>query len=275
MVMEHPVPNLRWPQVPTHLPPHPHLTAGRRAQLGRTPAGGGSFRPYNHPPPTPPPPTGLSAASSQPTAPSSSAYVAPTSMLGCVAQSDTTRPKKCTCGGMLAPRRFSGGSTSHKCAAPNCGSRFNFKKAPFYQCTNCLSTFCPVCRHGRPQHAGTLPNEYVSKRKRDSLAASSSSQPPPISLPQNVVTIPVPEPPHPHILAGTTIPIPPSPVDGFPAIGERDDESFIPQNSPLSPSTPLPSSHTTRPYVPGGGELSPAPDKLCKRTRVDPLPKGP
>ena len=155
MVMEHPVPNPRWPQATTHLPAHPHLTAGRRAQLGRTPAGGGSFRPYNHPPPTPPPPTGPSAASSQPTAPSSSAYVAPTSMLGCVAQSDTTRPKKCTCGGMLAPRRFSGGSTSHKCAAPNCGSRFNFKEGtllPVHKLSqrllSCLPTWqTTTCRH--------------------------------------------------------------------------------------------------------------------------------
>ena len=264
-VLAQPVPNPWGLRATQHLPANPHLTAGRRAQLGRTPAGGGSFRPYNHPPPTSSPVTGPLGISSQPSAPSSSAYVAPTSMLGCVAQSDTTRPKKCTCGGMLAPRRFSSGSTSHKCAAPNCGSRFNFKKAPFYQCTNCLSTFCPVCRLGRPQHAGTLPNDYVSKRKRDSLAASSSSQLQTI-VPPLIVVGPVAVPPQPRIPAGTTSSIPPSPTDGFPAIGERDDDTFTQQSSapPPPPSsslpapslgTPLPlSSQVTRPYVPGGGE---------------------
>ena len=228
-----------------HLSPHPPLTKGRQAQLGMTPAGGGSFRPYNHPPSPPSQPLGPPTASP--------VYAIPTSMLGCVAQSDTTRPKKCTCGGMLAPRRFSGGSTAHKCVAPNCGARFNIKKAPFYQCTNCLCTLCPICRHGRPQHAGTLPDEYVSKRKRDSLAASSSSQRPPPSSPQVVAAAPTPEPLQPHIPAGTRTPISSSPGDGFPAIGEGEDESITSQPPSQPPSAPSPSPQAPRPYIPGGG----------------------
>ena len=149
-----------WGRSLIYLSPNPPLTKGRRAQLGMTPAGGGSFRPYNRPPPS------AKSRGPRPTPPhppaSLSAGITPSSMLGCAAQSDTTQPKLCPCGGMLAPRRFTAGSSAHKCGASNCGIGFDFKKAPFHQCSNCLGVLCPSCRLSRPKHAGTLPDEYVT-----------------------------------------------------------------------------------------------------------------
>ena len=103
----------------------PSLTKGMLAQLGRTPQGGGSYRPYNHPP-SPSPPEAGPIASPAPvssglrTAASPIPKVTPTSLLGCAVTSATVAPRACSCKGMLAPWRFSGGSNLHVCYEPNC-----------------------------------------------------------------------------------------------------------------------------------------------------------
>ena len=267
----------------------PSLTEGMLAQLGRTPQGGGSYRPYNHPPsPSPPEASPIasvaSISSGLQTAASPIPKVTPTSLLGCAVTSATVAPRACSCKGMLAPRRFSGGSNLHICYEPNCPHHFAPINSHFYQCLNCLNILCTKCRASKPKRLGKLPNDYLVAK----LRTTATGEPIPITAPSKPARpkatpnrknqifghgLPAPRP------SGSSddpVPLLPSSaaVQGSPPLGaslaDRSSSSTVNNannSSPTGNAQRAPSPSPPRARSPAPSALSPAPGPNVGRLR--------